>query len=128
GVTERGEAPERPAAVAAPTVFERDTRERAAGLVVAGRVGTRSAVEAARVAVDDVGVDLAQRFLVALQPRERVTAHVRVHDVGAFHESVQDAEPLWRLQVDADAALAAVGAVGDVAGMPPRVAPRVHLD
>ena len=46
----------------------------------------------------------------------------------AFEQPVEDPEAFRGLQVDADAAFAAVGAVGDVLGVPPRVTPGVDLD
>ena len=128
GVAERGEAPERITAVGDSAVFVGDAGERASGLVVPRRLGARATVEAARVAVDDVGIDRAQRCFVDLEAGERRTPHVRVHDVGVLDEAMQHREPFRRLEIDADAALAAVGAVRDVVGVPPRIAPRVDLD
>ena len=46
--------------VPAAAVLPGDAGERAPGLVVAGRVGSRASVEPTGVAVDDVGIDLAE--------------------------------------------------------------------
>jgi hypothetical protein len=66
-VAERREAPERLPAVTAPAVLVRHTGEGAPGLVVARGVRTGTPVEAAGMAVDDVGIHLTQGGFVAPQ-------------------------------------------------------------
>src|SRR6202011_275873 len=75
GVAQGGEAPEGLATVPTAAVLPRDAGQRAAGLVVAGRVGTGAAIEASRVAIDEVGIDLAKRRLVAFEPPQCVSTH-----------------------------------------------------
>jgi hypothetical protein len=66
-VAERREAPERLPAVTAPAVLVGHAGEGAPGLVVARGIRTRTPVEAAGMAVDDVGIHLTQGDFVASQ-------------------------------------------------------------
>ena len=90
--------------------------ERGAGLVVAGQAFTRAALEATRVAVDDARVHRAQALVVDAEAHRRVVAHVVLHDVGLLDEAVQHRHRRRVLQVQRDAALAAVAAHRDVCG------------
>ena len=56
--------------------------ERGAGLVVAGQALARAVLEAAGVAVDEVGLDRAQALVVDAEADRGVVAHVVLHDVG----------------------------------------------
>ena len=89
GVAEGREAPERPAAVSRAAVLIGDAGERAARLVVPGRIGPRATVEPAGVAVDEFGVDLPQRGFVAMQPAQRVAPHVGVDHVGPLDQAME---------------------------------------
>ena len=85
-------------------------------------------LEPAGVAVDQARVHLPQRLVVDAEALGRVVAHVVLHDVGPLDEAVQDLQPLGVLEVDRDAALAAVAAHRDVVAHPIVVVERVHLD
>src|SRR5579859_4269383 len=63
-----------------------------------------------------------------MEAAQGVGPHVGVDDVGLGEQSVEDGLAVGGLQVDANAAFVAVAAVGDVHGVPPRVAKAVDLD
>ena len=93
-----------------------------------GRLLARPVLEAAGVAVDEIGLDRAQALVVDAEAYRGVVAHVVLHDVGRRHQLVQDRHRVGVLEVHGDAALAPVAAHRDVRAHPVEVVQRVDLD
>ncbi len=102
--------------------------ERGAGLVVPRQAFALAVLEAARVAVDEVGLDRAQAVVVDAEAHRRVVPHVVLDHVGGRDELVQDRHRGGVLEVHRDAALASVAAHRDVRAHPVEVVQRVDLD
>ena len=61
-----------------------------------------------RVAVDDLGLHALAVVVADAEPHRDARGHVVVHDVGALHELERDLEPARLLEIECDAALAAL--------------------
>src|SRR3546814_6863797 len=80
--------------------------------------GAYAALEAARVAVDQIRFDGLERFVIDLEPLGGVVAHVVLDDVGLPDQIEQDFHRARIFQIQRDRLLAAVRHVGDVHAVP----------
>ena len=103
-------------------------RQAGAGLIVARQTLARPAFKAARMTVDELRIDGLQALIIDLEAFGCVVAHVVLHHVRLLDQLPQHLHGARILQIQGDAALAAVGHVGDVVRMPIGVVKRVDLD